>query len=71
MFDDHITDANMPDDLRKMAIKVANGADPDSIFGIERLWLYRVDRDREKIDAEQTKFFDELRRRHAAGLLSE
>lgn len=33
----------MPNDLLQMELKVLNGADPDEIPGIERLWLYRMD----------------------------
>jgi hypothetical protein len=68
---DYLTDLKMPLRLRIMAWRVAHGKDPDEIKGIGDLWLYRVDRDRGKIDAAQTAFFDELRRRHAAGLLDD
>lgn len=57
---DHITDQNMPEDLRKLAERVAAGEDPDEIRGIDRLWLYRAERDRDAINASQHQFFQWL-----------
>ena len=32
----------MPNDLMQMELKIANGADPNDIKGVERLWTYRM-----------------------------
>lgn len=58
---DHITDPNMPEDLRTLAARVASGEDPDEVSGIERLWIYRVERDKEMIAAAEMRFFKYLR----------
>jgi hypothetical protein len=47
---------DMPRDLVEMEDKIAAGVDPDEIKGIERLWLYRMERDRVALN----KFFNWL-----------
>jgi hypothetical protein len=54
----------MPNDLVQMDLKVNNGADPDDIPGIERLWLWRTGMMFDEISKSQEEFFAELRRQN-------
>ena len=51
----------MPNDLRQMELKVANGADPDDIEGIERLWLWRFQMQIEEWAQAEREFFERLK----------
>jgi hypothetical protein len=50
----------MPNDLRQMELKIANGADPDEIKGVERLWLYRQNCLLEEFGRSEREFFEWL-----------
>lgn len=50
----------MPNDLRQMELKIANGADPDSIEGVERLWMYRHHCLLEEFGRNERQFFEWL-----------
>jgi hypothetical protein len=46
----------MPNDLVQMDLKVKNGADPDDIHGIERLWLWRAGKMAEEFGRAEVEF---------------
>jgi hypothetical protein len=50
----------MPQDLIAMEYRIAAGEDADEIPGIERLWLYRFNRDAEAFAEDHRRFFDWL-----------
>lgn len=49
-------DQDMPDDLKAMEAAVENGADPDDIKGIERLWLWRFEKKQPAWEKSQSEF---------------
>lgn len=51
----------MPGNLRQMELKILNGIDPDSILGIERLWLWRLAKWLPVIEASEIRFIAEIR----------
>jgi len=51
----------MPNYLRQMDLKVANGLDPDEIKGIERLWLWRFEMQRVEWAERERLFFAYLK----------
>jgi hypothetical protein len=50
----------MPNDLVQMDLKVKNGADPDDIPGIERLWIWRARKMMDEIGRAELEFFAAL-----------
>lgn len=58
---DHISDPNMPNNLRALAARVEAGEDPDDIKGIEALWIYRLHRDRDAMDKNEEQFLQYMR----------
>jgi hypothetical protein len=53
----------MPNDLVQMDLKVKNGADPDDIPGIERLWIWRARKMMDEIGRAEMEFFAWLQER--------
>jgi hypothetical protein len=52
----------MPNDLLQMKLKVLNGVDPDTIDGIERLWLWNAQMQSEQFEEDHRQFFEWLRK---------
>lgn len=61
-----VTQMSMPNYLRQMELKVANGADPDEIDGIEQLWLWRFKMRLPEFEREERKFLEWVKKQPLA-----
>lgn len=61
---------NLPPDLLDMRKQVEAGADPDDVLGIERLWIWQFEQNKNEWEALQRQFLEEYRRRIDSGLIT-
>lgn len=47
-----------PQELRAIELRIEAGEDPDLIPGVEKLWLWYLEQNREAFDAYHTEFFE-------------